>query len=144
MITLRLTNMVVELLDGKETLVCVCLCSVKQLCLTLYNPMTIVHQAPLSMGFSRQEYWSGLPFPPLRHIPNPWIEPVKETLIWPKYQMCKSQGLADSPQQMFHVKVILHLFKMTASLPWDKLNHLMNSTNVEVYLCFLKKEWWNP
>ena len=55
MITLRLTNMVVELLDGKETLVCVCLCSVKQLCLTLYNPMTTVHQAPLSMGLSRQE-----------------------------------------------------------------------------------------
>ena len=33
-----------------------------QSCLTLYNPMAL--QAPLSMGFSRQEYWSGLPFPP--------------------------------------------------------------------------------
>ena len=34
-----------------------------QLCLTLCDPMTAVHQAPLSTGFSRQEYWNGLPFP---------------------------------------------------------------------------------
>ena len=33
------------------------------------------HQAPLSMGFSRQEYWSGLPFPPPGDLPNPGIEP---------------------------------------------------------------------
>ena len=36
-----------------------------QLCLTLCNPWTVAHQAPLSMEFSRQEYWSGLPSPPL-------------------------------------------------------------------------------
>ena len=36
---------------------------------------TIVHQAPLSMGFSRQEYWSGLPFPSPGDIPEPGIEP---------------------------------------------------------------------
>ena len=34
----------------------------KELCLTLCDPWTVAHQAPLSMGFSRQEYWSGLPF----------------------------------------------------------------------------------
>ena len=33
------------------------------------------HQAPLSMGFSRQEYWSGLPFPSPGDLPNPGIEP---------------------------------------------------------------------
>ena len=37
---------------------------VAQSCLTLWDPMDyIAHQAPLSMGFSRQEYWSGLPLP---------------------------------------------------------------------------------
>jgi len=36
---------------------------------------TVAHQAPLSMGFSRQEYWSGLPFPP-GDLPNPGIEPA--------------------------------------------------------------------
>ena len=37
---------------------------------------TVGHQAPLSMGFSRQEYWSGLPFPPPEDLPNPGIEPA--------------------------------------------------------------------
>ena len=37
---------------------------------------TITHQVPLSMGFSRQEYWSGLPCPPPGDLPNPGIEPA--------------------------------------------------------------------
>ena len=36
---------------------------------------TVPHQAPLSMGFPRQEYWSGLPFPSPGDLPNPGIEP---------------------------------------------------------------------
>ena len=40
---------------------------VAQLCLTLCDPWTVAHQAPPSMGFSRQEYWSGLPFTGLGH-----------------------------------------------------------------------------
>ena len=43
-------------------------------------PRTIACQAPLSMEFSRQEYWSGLPFPPLGDLPDPWIEPVSPAL----------------------------------------------------------------
>ena len=39
------------------------------------TPWTVAHQAPLSMGFSRQEYWSGLPFPSPGHLPDPGIEP---------------------------------------------------------------------
>ena len=41
---------------------------------------TVAYQAPLSMGFSRQEYWSGLPFPSLRDLPNPGIEPRSPAL----------------------------------------------------------------
>ena len=37
---------------------------------------TVAHQAPLSMGFSRQESWSGLPFPSPGHLPNPGTEPA--------------------------------------------------------------------
>ena len=40
------------------------------------TPWTIAHQAPLSMGFSRQEYWNGLPCPPPGNLPNPGIEPM--------------------------------------------------------------------
>ena len=43
-------------------------------------PWTIVYQASLSMGFSRQEYWSGLPFPSPGDLPNPGIEPGSPTL----------------------------------------------------------------
>ena len=39
------------------------------------TPCTVARQAPLSMGLSRQEYWSGLPFPPPGDLPNPGIEP---------------------------------------------------------------------
>ena len=41
---------------------------------------TVACQAPLSMGFSRQEYWSGLPFPSPGDLPNPGIEPRSPTL----------------------------------------------------------------
>ena len=40
------------------------------------TPWTVAHQAPLSMGFSRQEYWSGLPFPSPGDLPNPGIKLV--------------------------------------------------------------------
>ena len=43
-------------------------------CLTLVIPWTVACRAPLSMGFSRQEYWSGLLFPSQRDLPNPGIE----------------------------------------------------------------------
>ena len=50
-------------------------------CPTLCNPMdSSLHQAPPSMGFSRQEYWSGLPFPSPGNLPNPGIKPRSLTL----------------------------------------------------------------
>ena len=41
---------------------------------------TVAHQAPLSMGFSRQEYWSGLPFPSPGDLPNPRTKPRSPAL----------------------------------------------------------------
>ena len=49
-------------------------------CLTLATPWTVAHRAPLSMGFSRQEYWSGLPFPSPGDLPDPGIEPKSSAL----------------------------------------------------------------
>ena len=46
----------------------------------LSTSWTVAHQAPPSMGFSRQEYWSGLPFPSPGDLPNPGIEPRSPTL----------------------------------------------------------------
>ena len=44
------------------------------------TPGTVAHQAPLSMGFPRQEYWKGLPFPIPVDLPNPEIKPVSPAL----------------------------------------------------------------
>ena len=49
-------------------------------CLTLATPWTVAHQAPLSVGFSRQEHWSGLPFPSPGDLPDPGIEPRSPAL----------------------------------------------------------------
>ena len=46
-----------------------------QSCPAFCNSMDCYHQAPLSMGFSRQEYWSGLPFPSPRDLPDRGMEP---------------------------------------------------------------------
>ena len=49
-------------------------------CIQLFaTPWTVAPQAPLSMGFSRQEYWSGLPWPPPEDLPDPGIELVSLT-----------------------------------------------------------------
>ena len=53
-----------------------CCFSCAQLCVIL---QTAARQAPLSLGFSRQEYWSGLPCPPPGDLPDPGIEPVSLT-----------------------------------------------------------------
>ena len=53
---------------------------VTKLCPTLAIPWTVACQAPLSMGFSRQEYWSGLPFPSPGDLPDPGIKPGSPAL----------------------------------------------------------------
>ena len=53
---------------------------VTKLCPTLTTPWTVACQATLSMGFFRQEYWSGLPFPSPGDLPEPGIEPGSPTL----------------------------------------------------------------
>ena len=63
-----------------DTLFFICLILVIVLSYVVSNsfatPWTVAHQVPLSMGFSRQEHWSGLPFPSLGDLPNPETESV--------------------------------------------------------------------
>ena len=54
--------------------------SVAQSCPTLVTAWTVAPQAPPSMGFPRQEYWSGVPFPSPGDLPNPGIEPGSPAL----------------------------------------------------------------
>ena len=56
---------------------CLCVCAKSpQSCLTFVTPWTIACQAPLSIGFSMREYWSGLPCPPPGDLPHPGMEPA--------------------------------------------------------------------
>ena len=66
----------------------------------LATPRSEAHQAPLSMGFSRQEYWSGLPFPPPGDLPNPRIEsaPPVSCISSPKWQHPTAQRPVSSAQ----------------------------------------------
>ena len=67
---------------------CVCTC---MLCVLSHfshvrlfaTPWTVAHQAPLSLGFSRQEYWHGLPFPPPGNLLDPGIKPMSLTSSCP-------------------------------------------------------------
>ena len=74
------------------------------------TPWTEAHQASLSMGFSRQEYWSGLPFPSLRGLPNPVIKPGSPALAGGFFTV-------EPPGKPMNVH-ILALFPHLCFLPW--------------------------
>ena len=57
-----------------------CMCAHSVLLDSFVTPRTVAHQAPLSMEFSRQEYWSGLPFPPPGVLPDTGMEPSSPAL----------------------------------------------------------------
>ena len=70
----------------RRVCVCVCVCArarahaCAQSCLNLCGPWTIACQALLTMEFSRQDYWSGLPFPSSGNLPDPGMEPISPVL----------------------------------------------------------------
>ena len=78
-----------------------CIVKVKLLsCVQLFaTPWTAAHQAPPSMGFSRQEYWSGLPFPSPGDLPNPGIELRSPAL--------QADALTSEPQSLKKMKVLV-------------------------------------
>ena len=72
------------------------------------TPWTIVHQAPLSMRFPRQEHWSGLPFPSPGDLPDAGIEPVSPAL--------QADSLTYAPSRKpryYHISNIMAKTKMT-------------------------------
>ena len=64
----------------REESVCVCVCESLSHVRLFVTPWTIACQAPLSMAFSNQEYWSGLPFPSPEDLPSPGIKPGSPAL----------------------------------------------------------------
>ena len=54
--------------------------ALSQSCLTLHDPWTVAHQAPLSLGLSRKKHWNGLPFPSSGYLPDPGVQPGSSAL----------------------------------------------------------------
>ena len=102
-----------------------CVCSDTQSCLTAI-PWTVVHQIPLSMEFSRQKYWSRLPFPTPGDLPDPEIEPTSFA----------SAELAGSLSTLCHLRSPHYIMKYNKfiTLNFFFLKHLM-------YFCIPYFDW---
>ena len=61
------------------------------------TPWTVAGQAPLSMGFSRQGYWSGLPFPPPEDLPDPGIDSLPSVFCLLPWQVGSLPALSGKP-----------------------------------------------
>ena len=100
-----------------ENSVCVCGTSL-QPCLTRGTLWTVARQAPLSMGFSRQEYQSGLPFPSPRDLPDPGIEPTSPALQADAFTTSISIG---NSKFIFIKTYSLEIFLLSnQSKPWSE------------------------
>ena len=78
---------------------CVCVFVCVLSCVQLFAILqTVAHQAPPSMGFSRQAYWSGVPFPPPGDLPDPGIEPASLALSGRFLPLVAPEWLMDCPR----------------------------------------------
>ena len=69
---------------------------------------TVTHQAPLSLGFSRQEYWSGLPFPHAEDLPYPGIEPASPVSL-----ALASRFFTTEPLEKPRIKdIVTHIYEL--------------------------------
>ena len=116
------------------------------------NPRTAARQAPLSMGFPRKEYWSGLPFPSPGDFPNPGIKPVSPALASgffttePPGKACYSMLSTSAPHTTLSILVCYYFIYF---LPYylsytynptiqivDIYNNLINSYLTYLELCY--------
>ena len=103
-------------------------------------PRTVAHQAPLSMGFSRQEYWSGLPFASPSDLPDPGIElasPALEGRFFITKPPGESQMLGYKESNRSHCRSLLRAFSMLMFIVTLREGHMT--------WVFPKVNWlWNP
>ena len=127
-VRLKMYNPLYELWSCVKLWNCV---KLAQSCLTLCDPMDcIALQAPLSMGFSRQEYWSGLLYPPPGDLPDPGIKPTSPD--FPALQVdslpLNHQG-SPSVAELTPLTPFLYNFENCLCHWWHGCNHRRNINN---------------
>ena len=106
---------------------------------------TVAHQAPPSMGFSRQEYWSGLPFPSPGNLTNPGIEPSFPALQAdalpsepPGKTSIPKKGNAKECSDYHTTAFISHVSKVMLKIPQARLQQYVNC-EIQMFKLVLKK-----
>ena len=102
----------------------VCVCESFSHVQLLVTPWTIAHQAPLSMEFSRQEYWSGLPFPSPGDLLNPGIDPglpyCRQILDCLNHQ---GSPFSDKVMKYMYIKIYIGIYIYPAKTAFNSNQH---------------------
>ena len=103
------------------------------------TPWTVAHQAPPSMGFSRQEHWSGLPFPSPGDLPDPGIEPGSPTFQADALTSDPSgKGNAKECSNYHTIVLIPHASKVMLKILQSRLQNYVNHEFPDVQPGFRK------
>ena len=123
----------------------VCASSVASIMSDFCDPWSVAHQDPLSMGFSRQEYWSGLPCPPPGDLPNPGMEPGSPAFLEDSL-LLSHQG---SPTKLCpYVRIIIFIYYLNIFTTYSfiQISASSSSTNsldfsVSTYILIMYFHW---
>ena len=123
-----------------NTILCACMLSHFSSVWLFVTLWTVAHQAPLSKGFSRKEYWSGLSWPPPGYLPNPGIEPRSPTLQADSLPLVPP----GKPDTSLHLAKILHLpssLESAASLVAQPVKNTPAMQETQVQFMVRKIPW---
>jgi len=115
------------------------------------TPCTVAYQAPLSMGFPKQEYWNWLPFPSPEELANPETEPVSPTLagrfftIWATrkaHSLCQAHTFSD-PSRSFSLFLELKVKVKSLSHVWLFATPWTIAYQAPQSMGFSRQEYWS-
>ena len=107
-------------------------CLVTKSCLTLVTPWTVPCQAPLSMGFSSWEYWSGLPFPSPEDLPDPGIKARSHIAgrFFTNWAIASKWNQPKGPPTDEWINRILYITNGSKKMKYWNMLHIMNFENM--------------
>ena len=114
-------------------------CSVASIMSDSATLRTVTHRASLSIGFSRQEYWSGLPRPPPRDLPNPGCKPASPASLALQVDSLPLSHQGSPVIDLCHLKINFHYLSWTIN-PRVLQKSLTKTKIIHVVVSFLKMD----